>query len=200
MVITDAIGCESTDSVQVIVNPNPVITPAETVCDASLLTYSTGFTIDIGTATATPGILVDNGGGSYSVTNVPVGQNVEITATSPEGCITNETITSPNCVCPDVNIPTGVDSIVACDNKPLPTLVVFVNAGSTVDWYTTATGGTPIAVNTTSYQPIAPGIYYAEARGIINNCTSVERLKIEVTAIDCKDCPTPDCLRILISE
>jgi hypothetical protein len=198
VVVTDAIGCQSTDSVLYVTFPYPEITKDSAICNASLLTYNTGFSINLGTATASPGTLVNNGNGNYSVINVPIGQNVTITAISPFGCESTSTIQSPNCECPDIEVPTGVDSVVACDNKPLPTLVVFVPAGNTVDWYTVPVNGAPIAVNTTSYKPLLPGVYYAEARGIVDNCKSVQRLRIEVTTVDCKDCPTPDCLNISI--
>ncbi|MCB0503764.1 MAG: hypothetical protein KDD32_13865, partial [Bacteroidetes bacterium] len=136
----------------------------------------------------------------YRVDSIPVGTNLVITVTNSNGCKATRTFNSPNCPCPEVGVPNGVDEVEVCFGKPMPTLVVFVSPGATADWYTVPVGGTPIAVGTTSFTPSTAGIYYVGERALISGCESAQRLKITVTQVECDDCLTPDCLEIEIQR
>ena len=90
---------------------------------------------------------------------------------------------------PPPNAPVSSGIVYACDNSTIPPLTVSVGSGVTVDWYTTATGGTPVFTNSPTFQTnqTAAGvyIYYAEARdlstGYVSTTRTATRLEIKQT-------------------
>ncbi|SFQ25110.1 YDG domain-containing protein [Parafilimonas terrae] len=63
------------------------------------------------------------------------------------------------------------------------TISATASAGATIDWYTTPTGGIPVATGTTSYSPTisATTTFYAEARDITTGCISTVRTPVTAT-------------------
>ncbi|MDD5508892.1 MAG: dockerin type I domain-containing protein, partial [Bacteroidales bacterium] len=68
-----------------------------------------------------------------------------------------------------------------CANQPVPALTVTVGAGETADWYSGATGGTPLASGTLSYTPAGAGTFYVEARNVTTGCLSLTRTAVSLT-------------------
>jgi hypothetical protein len=194
---TDAVGCQAVESVTIINNgQDPVIAiTGGPDCSADLLSYTVSFNVSEGVVALSAGDLVDLGNGNYAAQNVPIAQALTITATSQYNCAGSLQVTPPDCNCPVIAPPTGVEEVYACDDKPVPTLVVFVPEGLTADWYDAPVNGNILVLGSTSYQPTAAGVFWVEVRDPVNGCTS-QRLRVEVIPIDCDDCPTPDCLEL----
>ncbi|MCP4121771.1 MAG: hypothetical protein GY751_08450, partial [Bacteroidetes bacterium] len=200
--VTDANGCQSMDDVTITVHSNPIIVldPASgPSCSEDLQSWIAEFSVLGGTVTVSSGVLISLGNNEYEVIDIPLTDTLIVTNTSDADCETTATFYPPECVCPEIEGPTGVEAVYACDDKPVPTLVVFVAAGLTADWYDAPVNGNLLAAGTTSYQPAAAGIFWVEARDPVTDCVS-ERLRIEVIPVDCKDCPTPDCLELEINR
>lgn len=76
--------------------------------------------------------------------------------------------------------PVSLGDQTICAGELIPPLSVTVGAvGETVSWYTTATGGTPVAANTLVYTPTVAGTYYAEAHTA--SCKSDTRTAVTLT-------------------
>jgi len=183
---TDPNGCIVTTTTDVVVNPMPTITPGAAMCSADLLSYDIDLTTTGDVVTATLGTVVDNGGGSFDVQNIPSGSNIIITSTdSNTGCSSMMAITSPDCACPPINAPDMLMNGTVCQGEPNPELSVNVDPGLTADWWDMLTGGTLLATNTTTYTSTetAPGMYtyYVEAKDPSNGCVSSPRVLVEFT-------------------
>lgn len=85
------------------------------------------------------------------------------------------------------NPPAHIADVIACRNETIPNLEVNVGPNQTVDWYADSTGGIPLAEGQTSYSTEVVGTYYAEARSIIGNCTSITRTAVSITINDVPD-------------
>ena len=70
-----------------------------------------------------------------------------------------------------------------CAGKP-NLLGVSVGAGQTADWYSSATGGTPLSGGTgvVSFVPPTTGVYYVETRDITTQCKSTTRTPVTLHA------------------
>ena len=76
----------------------------------------------------------------------------------------------------------------------------------TVDWYKTATGGTPVATGTLTYTPTgnvtASDTYYLASRSTLTNSANcpvvTERTRVIVEVIDC--CPPGICVPISVKK
>ncbi len=182
VLVTDDNGCTDTDDAMVTVNPLPTLTVLDTVCAPNLLTYSVLISTNGNTVTATLGTVTNNGGGNFTVSGVPTGQDVTVTATiTATGCPASQLVISPICPCPFVDLPVSGGNQTICSNNPIPALTVTVNMDETADWYAAPTGGSPLLSGNTSYVPTAAGTYYAEARNTINQCTSAVRMAVTLT-------------------
>jgi gliding motility-associated-like protein len=168
-------------------NPLPTLDIGLIQCTPPALTsYSINLNSDAVTLIATSGTVVNNGGGDYSITNIPEGTNIVLLATGANGCKASQNINSPNCNCPPVALPANPSNPTICVGSTVPTLAVTVAAGLQVNWFATATGGTPLATNTLTYLPTIPsqvGIYtfYVESLDPATNCTSASRTPVVVT-------------------
>lgn len=77
-------------------------------------------------------------------------------------------------VLPQPASPSNPSNIAACANDiSIPILSVTVPAGTTVDWYDAATGGTLLLSNSVNFQTNVAGTYYAEA--VSGPCKSPSR-------------------------
>ncbi|MEE9363371.1 MAG: T9SS type B sorting domain-containing protein [Cellulophaga sp.] len=77
--------------------------------------------------------------------------------------------------------PIKINDVIACSNEVIPALNVSVPLNHTANWYSTATGGTPIAENSTSYTTSTTGTYYAETQVINASCYSLTRTPVTIT-------------------
>jgi photosystem II stability/assembly factor-like uncharacterized protein len=89
--------------------------------------------------------------------------------------------------------PTGGSTQTVCQGTNA-NLTATVPSGQTVDWYTAATGGSPIAAGTNVYTTSTAGTYYAGARLIADGCASTAR-----TAFTLNTTPAPAAPSITFS-
>ena len=183
--VTNENGCTATATTEVVVNPNPTITiAAGPTCAPNLLTYSVTVSLSSGAGLMTNGgTATDNGNGTWTVSGIPAGQNVLLTAATDEHCETDLSVNAPDCSCPTVNPPTGQGAEI-CENETIPALTVMVGNGETADWYDAAMGGNLLADNTTSFTPNAAGTYYAETQDITTGCVSSTRTEVTLHIYD----------------
>ena len=148
-------------------------------CAVDFNSYSVYFTLAPG-ATLTTIPLVGTIG-SNVITGIPAGMNITLIATNANCNLTDDImVIAPNCACPGVNPPTG-DDVSYCVGDPIPSILVTVPSGQTVDWYDAPSGGNLLASSTTTYTPGSAGTYYAEAVEISSGCTSTTRTPIVVS-------------------
>ncbi|RKN79498.1 gliding motility-associated C-terminal domain-containing protein [Ulvibacterium marinum] len=166
--------------IQLTENALPLITPAPATCSLDLLTYSLNVSVSSGTLNSSVGTITNISPILWSITDVPAGTDILLTLTDANSCVATSTVTAPNCSCPVVNVPTSGGDQSYCVGSAIPALTATVNPGETVDWYGTPTGGTPLLSGNTTYNPTAPGTYYAETRDTVNNCTSATRTPIQL--------------------
>ena len=131
----------------------------------------------------------------YDITGIPNGVNIGITVTNTQtGCQESLGWPAPNCDdCPDISAPISDGDLTLCAAEvsgSLPALTVTVpeGMGIQVNWYSSADGTQPLAENTKSFVPDAPGTYYAEAQfGDDDDCVS-SRTPVTLTILEI----TPD--------
>ncbi|WP_211243791.1 immunoglobulin domain-containing protein, partial [Runella limosa] len=85
-----------------------------------------------------------------------------------------------------INVTTAPASPVSQGDKiacttPYPALTVSIANGESVDWFTSASGGTKIATGT-SFTPNTFGTYYAEAINPTSQCKSTSRTSVTLTS------------------
>jgi len=86
---------------------------------------------------------------------------------------------------PSASISNG-DKVI-CSNEAIPALSVAAVAGTGVNWYSAASGGTLLLANSASYTPTAAGIYYAETYNTTTNCIGSPRTPVQLTIIALPD-------------
>ncbi|MBK7871705.1 MAG: gliding motility-associated C-terminal domain-containing protein [Saprospiraceae bacterium] len=173
-------GCSATDSVIVNVDPIPPLNIVNIECATDNQTYSVDFTTTTDSLTTTVGTIVQNGPGSFTITGIPNGQEVTITATFfSSGCTRSVTLRETCDDCPDLDPPISNGDTTICQNEPIPTLSVMVNPGETVDWYDAPFGGNLLLSNSLSFTPATAGTYYTETR--VDTCTSNLRTPVTLT-------------------
>ncbi len=90
-------------------------------------------------------------------------------------------------VLPAPNPAVSNGDVTICSNDPIPSLSVAPQAGTGVNWYSAASGGTLLQTNALSYTPTAAGIFYAETYNTTSNCIGSPRTPVELTIV-----PLPD--------
>ncbi len=191
-------SCTSSPRVPVTLTLNPlpsfVNNTSSIVCANDLSSYEVTFTTDADMINASAGTLVNNDGGSYTITGIPVGIDVTIfMVNSSTGCFREELVNAPECSCENIVVeaPVSGDDQRICEGDPIPALTVMVPAGITVDWYDAPEGGSLLASNSASIVPDGAGTFYAEARHEINQCTSAVRTSVTLVV---DELPTYDLL------
>ena len=179
---TDGSGCFAIQPVTVTVNPLPTISiSTAATCAPNLLTYSVSVSVSTGTVVSTAGN-VANVGNVWTISAIPAGNNITLTVTDgTTNCQNTLAVNAPNCTCPVIGAPGSGGDQSYCAGGTIPSINATVPSGVTVDWYDSASGGTLLEQNNTSYTPTAAGTYYAEARSTIAACTSTTRTAVTVT-------------------
>jgi gliding motility-associated-like protein len=183
-------GCTgASQAFSLTINPLPMITIDSTQCSTDLSTYSIFVNTNASLLTATAG-LVTNNGPNYTIYDIPNDTDVELTVTDiTTGCLQQQPVTGPNCFCPPVATPTNPNSPEICEGTDAPALVIQVDDGLMVDWYSTPSGGLPLLSGSTSYTPTGPFsagtyLFYAESRDTISGCTSPMRIPVVLTVLE----------------
>jgi hypothetical protein len=176
--------CTNEDTAVVVVYPKPKLTLLTAVCAPNLKSYTVSLTAEGGEVAVYNGVLTRSTPTSYSISNIQITVNpLIVTVTSDKGCTITQNIPAPNCSCPQVNAPVSGGNKQVCAGQPLPTLTTSVGTNETVDWYETASGGTPILSGSTNFTPQAAGTYYAQTRNLIHDCVSSSRTAVSLTTI-----------------
>ena len=177
-------SCVSTSrtAVALEIKDSPFLSVTSTVCSPDLLTYTVNFSVASGsTITRSPvvGSIVGN-----TITGIPAGTNVTITAKIGTQCPENILVTAPNCSCSIINNPISGGDKEVCEGQANPALSATVNAGETIDWYSASSNGSLLLSNSTTYTPSnsTHGVYtyYAQARKTVDGCLSSGRTAISL--------------------
>lgn len=177
-------GCQGViQNFSIVVNPLPILAQGVIQCAPDLQSYSVTVSTNGTTVTATAGT-VTGSGFSYTISQIPEGEDVIIFSSNTANCTAQLVVTAPDCPCPTVTPPGNPNNPTACAGDPIADLSVSVNPGLQVNWYDAATGGTLLASNTTTFTPpgqlpVGVNTFYAEAVDPFNGCTSS---RIPVTA------------------
>ena len=172
--------------VELIVNPLPTLQVLSNECASDLNTYVVTFQTDADILNPDQGDLIDNMDGTFSIINIPIGVDLNLIFNSSlTNCNNAMDIESPDCNCPSINSPVGMDQSI-CEGDAIPTLEVIVENGLDVNWYADAGATDLLQSNSSSFSPPAGGTYYVQAVDPGNNCTSDV---IEVN-LDVNDLPT----------
>ncbi len=178
--VTDANGCSASDDIRVNVSARPTAEIDTVFCNTNLISYQVDIVTNAATVTATAGVVVNNGGGAFSIINIPNGQNVDITAASSD-CETIINVNAPLCVCPDLAAPISGGNRSICIGESLLALTVSVPNGQTADWFDAPTGGNLLLESSVSFTPTQAGTYYARARDLATGCTSATRTAVTLS-------------------
>ena len=188
VVVTNSSLCSATSAgIANFVNQPPYITSGPTAtCATDFVTYSVAVSVSNGTVTGSSGVAANTGGNNWIISGILAGVNVTLTITDINGCITTQPVAAPNCLCPVLLPPVSGGDRSYCSGGVIPTLSATVVAGGnpkTVDWYASASGGSPLPGGSGSltYTPSAAGTYYAVTREIVSNCVSSTRTPIILT-------------------
>jgi Ig-like domain CHU_C associated len=172
-------NCVSTTrtSIQLSVNTLPSLNVAAAVCSPDLLTYSVSFTSD-GVVTSSAGIVSAGG-----VSSIPIGTNITLTTSNNAGCSSIQTINSPICTCPNVNIPISGGDKTICTGQTIPSLSVNIGENEVAEWYDAPSGGNLLVTGQNfipSSEVFNGGLFYVQARNLTNNCISNTRALVKL--------------------
>jgi len=136
---------------------------------------TTGGTVTVATSAGTLGTVVDNNNGTYTViltsSNVVTTANITYVLNGTTG--TNTTAVA--FVSGGTSAPTGASNQSVCVANN-PTLADLAVTGTAIQWYAAASGGSPLAANTTL---VDGTVYYASQT--VNSVESVNRLAVTAT-------------------
>lgn len=166
----------------VTVNALPTLTISGTTCGADLLTYTITFTSN-GVISSSVGTVSAAAAAEGIISSIPTGTNTILTAKSNAGCVTKQTVNSPACTCPTVNLPISAGDKTICSGQAIPTLSVSVGSNEVAEWYDSASGGNLLATGlsfTPSSETLNNGLFYVQARNTTNKCTSNARVLVKL--------------------
>jgi hypothetical protein len=174
--VTNCVSATRTP-VSLSINALPTLSVVTSLCSADLLTYSVSFTSN-GIVKSSAGIVSNS-----IVSGIATGTNVILTATSSAGCIATQTVNSPACICPTVNLPISGGDKTICAGQAVPTLSVSVGSNEVAEWYDASSGGKLLATGLNfipSLENLNNGLFYVQARNTINNCISITRTLVKL--------------------
>ncbi len=191
--ITRAAGCEGNVRVPVVLNVSNPIIPAvsnvgTTVCSTGATQQTTLSVVNAAPGTtynwysSTTGGPILSSGTTYSPT-VPLGTTQFFVEAAIGSCVSSRT--QVNVVSTAIPAtPTILTQSVTIQSGQNATLSATGDVGTQLNWYETATGGTAVATNTSTFTtPIltATKTYYVEAQSANGNCVSATRVPVTVT-------------------
>jgi gliding motility-associated-like protein len=147
--------------------PEAALTATPDIClgEAVIVTFTgtagagATFSCQIGTQTFT-------GAGPYTYTPTVAGDLTVTLTVTENGCddVATATVAVADCGCVAPPVPTAlVNSLIVCSGEVNTAAFTLTAAPNTsINWYNTSLGGSPIATGT-SFVPTVAGIYYAEA-------------------------------------
>lgn len=170
-------GCQSIDRVSITVIPSKPaeVTLEQSECIGDGDTYFAQLNINDAANVETNFPTSEQDGNSYLFLDIPIGQSLEGTAMSNQGCETFFAFPPPSCNCPDI-APPVLDNpeIFYCPNEETTQFQTNVNQGFNVDWYNTRVGGQKIGSGT-NFRPDRQGRYFAETIDPNTGCKSNDR-------------------------
>jgi uncharacterized repeat protein (TIGR01451 family) len=114
------------------------------------------------------------------------------TASFANGCAGSTRFQTPTCSCVPEQPQITVTTATACIGQAFPMLTASVSGSATLDWYSGPTGGTPLAIGTTSFTPsgtVANAVtWYVQARNTASTCNgevNPERIPVSLQVYDC---------------
>ncbi|MEI7662004.1 MAG: CARDB domain-containing protein, partial [Bacteroidota bacterium] len=127
---------------------------------------------------------LDAGGNSSTYSYVPADADIVTCGlTSSFACATGNPAISnsiPMVVKVNPDAPAGNGNQTICSTLLPAMLSATAPAGCTIDWYNSATGGTLLLGNSSTYNASTAGNYYAESRNTATGCTSTSRTAINL--------------------
>ena len=185
-------GCTSSTRtpITLVINDLPVISFVEesTACAEDLQSYSIRFSTNADSVSVSAGLVSLEGGGIYSITGIPANRSVNITAVfKATGCKTTLAAQQPDCTCENIVVAPPVvtnRTYTICANEPFPVFSAQAAANEAIDWYSAPFGGTLLASDTRTFQPLEAGTYFAEARRYDTGCVSAVRTPVVLNVID----------------
>jgi len=190
-------GCDSVVTVNVTVNTVPVAS-ISTANDATELTCTvTSISATASGAGAGGSYLWSPGGVTTATTSLTSAGTYTVTATTADGCSAEASVT----ITLGGQIPAAPGTVTASVNpvcgSGTTTLSVTAGAGTTIDWYSAAEGGTALrtgnaaGVNTYPTPAITnTTTYYAETRNLTGGCKSDTRTPIVIVYGSLPSAPT----------
>jgi hypothetical protein len=160
---------------------NLEILASEPVCDEEIGTYSVNVQVSEGMVSSTLGTPVDNGGGSWTIIDIPTDNDIVVTTTTTVSnnveCTNSVNIISPDCICIELDLKYTDVTCFGLDDGTIT--VEFVTEGATV------------TVNGQPYNPdmlYVPGTYtvtaYFEGNDDDNCIISEEITIVEPAVVD----------------
>ncbi|HNI44927.1 MAG TPA: hypothetical protein PK230_09550, partial [Chitinophagales bacterium] len=173
------------DTVDVSVNENALLTIGTMAgnCASDLLSYSIDVVVLGGTApyqlSNDVGTVVDNGNGSFEVTNIPTNQTANLLATDALGCEQSGVGVLMNCGCGAIDLPDIVATdLQYCFGEAIPSFTAQnVAVGFSIHWFDN--NGNEVGIGNT-FTPSSSGIYAVQLIETISACGS-ELLPLSVT-------------------
>ncbi|MEM1323903.1 MAG: hypothetical protein AAGG75_26825, partial [Bacteroidota bacterium] len=135
------------------------------------------------------GTITDLGMGQLSVSDIPIDDNLVLTAISPgnAACTASLSISPPNCDCPIIDPPVSDGDLVICEGEAIPTLSVSVGADETANWYDAAAGGNLLLAGSTSFTPAVSGVgvyvFHVETENTSSSCISLIRTPVQLEIV-----------------
>ena len=173
--------------------PEIIIDVEEVICSADSNFYEVVITTNGFTIIPSAGTLTDIGNGQVSISQIPIDDVLLLTITNPGNfaCLTTQSISPPDCDCPNIPEPVSNGNVTICEGDPIPALMVSVDPGFQVNWFDAPAGGNVLATNSTSFTPsdtLGPGtwVFYAQTEDPATGCVSVLRTPVQLQIL-----PTP---------
>nr|MBS0038105.1 gliding motility-associated C-terminal domain-containing protein [Saprospiraceae bacterium] len=169
------------------------------ICDEATETYGINIFTNAVRILSPLGVVMNLGDSIWEMTGIPNDSLLTLILVNPDiigGCRDTLIFDAPNCDCPEIDPPVIVGSYSICEgDTEIPELVVEVDSGLTVNWYSEPIGGDLLLANGTTYIPDSAGIYYAEAIDTLTDCVSNSRtaVEIEVIPLPTAEIVTTDC-------
>ena len=164
-------------TIDVTVDTTPTLSLIKTICSSDEETYTVSYSTN-----GTWDLFIDPSGtatvdmANSLITGIESDTDIKLTATNPDNnnCEVVLNITSPQCKCPTIAIPTNASNETICLGDVIPTLSVDVLNGQTANWY--EDNGTLLSFNTLTYTPTVTekGTYIFKVEAIDNvlGCSS----------------------------